>query len=97
MEQIKPGVFRFAGVLSKDQIEFLENYAKSIISGLYVPKLKSGHSMNLKMVQAGKHWNAQDYQYYDYRSDVDNEPVPSLSNGVQSNLATLLLDCLPLS
>ncbi len=44
----------------------------------YIPKLQSGHSMNLKMTCLGSHWSAKDYKYHDVRTDFDQQPVPLL-------------------
>lgn len=44
----------------------------------YIPKLQSGHSMNLKMTCLGSHWSAKDYKYHNVRADFDQQPVPLL-------------------
>jgi alkylated DNA repair protein (DNA oxidative demethylase) len=44
--------------------------------GAYVPKVRGGGSMHVRMVCLGRHWNALTYQYESKRSDFDGQPVP---------------------
>lgn len=44
----------------------------------YIPQLRTGHYMKLKMCCLGMHWNPKDYQYHNSRNDFDNELVPSI-------------------
>lgn len=75
--QILTDVFHFAKALNDtEQNLLLRNYLEHK-DHLYVPRLKSGHSMNLQMVSLGKHWSAVDYQYHESRVDHDQVPVKS--------------------
>src|SRR5262245_26661664 len=54
-------------------------------AGFYTPVVRGMHPMSVRMLCLGRHWNAVTYRYESTRSDVDQQPVPSLP----SNLARL--------
>src|SRR5688572_31936406 len=41
----------------------------------YVPTVRGGGKMHVRMVCLGRHWNAQTYRYTALREDYDNAPV----------------------
>src|SRR5262245_6650624 len=45
-------------------------------AGGYVPTVRGGGRMHVRMVCLGRHWNAQTYRYASTREDHDNAPVP---------------------
>ncbi len=44
----------------------------------YVPTVRGGGKMHVRMVCLGRHWNALTYQYESTRTDHDDAPVASL-------------------
>src|SRR6185503_7892596 len=44
-------------------------------AGGYVPTVRGGGKMRVRMLCLGRHWNAQTYKYTDRRSDHDDQPV----------------------
>jgi alkylated DNA repair protein (DNA oxidative demethylase) len=44
-------------------------------AGGYVPTVRGGGKMHVRMVCLGRHWNALTYRYESTRSDYDNAPV----------------------
>lgn len=47
-------------------------------AGFYMPKVRGGAYMKIRMVCLGRHWNANSYEYETTRSDYDNLPVQPL-------------------
>jgi DNA oxidative demethylase len=45
-------------------------------AGGYVPTVRGGGTMRVRMLCLGRHWNARSYTYESTRSDYDNAPVP---------------------
>lgn len=67
--------------LSVDEQCVLAADARALLNGPiggYVPTVRGGGRMHVRMVCLGRHWNAQTYQYGSTRSDFDNLPVPPL-------------------
>src|SRR5476649_161667 len=54
----------------------------------YVPIVRGGGSMHVRMLCLGRHWNGKTYSYETHRTDFDNLPVPPLP----ANLAQLARD-----
>ena len=44
----------------------------------YVPIVRGGGKMHVRMLCLGRHWNGRTYQYESTRSDSDNLPAPAL-------------------
>ena len=44
----------------------------------YVPTVRGGGKMHVRMLCLGRHWNGKTYQYEATRSDFDGLPVPAL-------------------
>jgi DNA alkylation damage repair protein AlkB len=45
-------------------------------AGGYVPTVRGGGTMRVRMLCLGRHWNPRTYTYESTRTDFDNEPVP---------------------
>ena len=73
--KIVPGTYLWPKALNWFEQKALVKLYKRMSSDLYVPKLKSGHSMNLSMTCLGKHWSPRDYAYHETRVDHDQNPV----------------------
>ncbi len=44
----------------------------------YVPVVRGGGTMHVRMLCLGRHWNGKTYRYETHRSDFDNLPAPPL-------------------
>jgi DNA alkylation damage repair protein AlkB len=44
----------------------------------YVPTVRGGGKMHVRMLCLGRHWNGKTYQYEPARTDFDNLPAPPL-------------------
>src|ERR1019366_10805329 len=44
----------------------------------YVPTVRGGGKMHVRMLCLGRHWNGQTYRYEPVRSDFDGQPAPPL-------------------
>jgi DNA alkylation damage repair protein AlkB len=79
--EIFPGAWHLRGFLTADEQSWLAGRCREIVSGpaaLYVPIVRGGGKMHLKMLCLGKHWNARTYRYEDVRADFDGLPPPPL-------------------
>jgi alkylated DNA repair protein (DNA oxidative demethylase) len=95
MKKIKPGVFLFEGALPLHDRKELARWYEEQKDLFYTPILKSGHKMNLTMCQFGMHWNAKDYKYYSYRSDVDDKPVTLVPGHIKDMVKNFCLEAFP--
>lgn len=78
---IAPGAFHLGGFLSLDQQRRLVDQCRALIDGpvpAYVPIVRGGGRMHVRMLCLGRHWNGQTYKYETNRSDFDGLPVPPL-------------------
>ena len=49
--------------------------------GGYVPTVRGGGKMHVRMLCLGRHWNALSYAYEDTRGDFDRQPVAPVPEG----------------
>ena len=64
--------------LSGDEQRALVDQCGAIMNGPaggYVPEVRGGGKMHVRMVCLGRHWNALTYKYESIRADYDNAPV----------------------
>jgi DNA alkylation damage repair protein AlkB len=89
--EIAPGAFHFTGYLSvADQLVLVEQ-CRALIDGAvpaYVPIVRGGGKMHVRMLCLGRHWNGKTYAYETHRTDFDDLPAPPLPE----NLARLARD-----
>ncbi|HWW88754.1 MAG TPA: alpha-ketoglutarate-dependent dioxygenase AlkB [Vicinamibacterales bacterium] len=79
--QIAPGAFHLAGYLALDVQRRLVEQCRALVDGQvpgYVPIVRGGGKMHVRMLCLGKHWNGKTYKYEPTRSDFDGLPAPSL-------------------
>jgi alkylated DNA repair protein (DNA oxidative demethylase) len=75
---VEPGVYWLRGWLSLEQQRALVNECRAIIDGPaggYVPTVRGGGKMRVRMTCLGRHWNPRTYTYVATREDHDNAPV----------------------
>jgi alkylated DNA repair protein (DNA oxidative demethylase) len=78
---IAPGAFHLPAFLSLDEQRALANGCRALVDGAvpaYVPVVRGGGRMHVRMLCLGRHWNGQRYAYEPTRSDFDGLPVPPL-------------------
>ena len=76
---IADGATWLKGRLSIDEQRALVERCRAIMDGPgggYVPTVRGGGRMHVRMVCLGRHWNALTYAYEATRSDYDAAPVP---------------------
>jgi DNA alkylation damage repair protein AlkB len=74
-----PGVAWFRRYLSLPEQHALAERCHAIIDGPaggYVPTVRGGGRMRVRMVCLGRHWNPLTYRYEATRADHDGAPVP---------------------
>jgi DNA oxidative demethylase len=79
--EIGPGAFHFSHQLSVAAQAALVDRCRALIDGAvpaYVPVVRGGGTMHVRMLCLGRHWNGKTYRYETHRSDFDNLPAPPL-------------------
>jgi DNA alkylation damage repair protein AlkB len=79
--EIAPGAFWFQHYLAVADQRALVEQCRALIDGAvpaYVPIVRGGGRMHVRMLCLGRHWNGRTYQYEERRSDFDNLPAPPL-------------------
>jgi DNA oxidative demethylase len=79
--EIAPGAFQFKRHLPLDAQRTLVAECRALVDGpvpAYVPVVRGGGRMHVRMLCLGRHWNGQTYAYEPTRSDFDNLPAPPL-------------------
>ena len=81
IHHLAPGAFHLAGYLSIDRQRAIVEQCRALIDGdvpAYVPVVRGGGRMHVRMLCLGRHWNGKTYAYEPTRSDFDGQPVPPL-------------------
>ena len=76
--RLAEGAVWLKGALSIDEQREMVVRCRAIMDGPaggYVPTVRGGGKMHVRMVCLGRHWNALTYKYESARSDYDNAPV----------------------
>jgi DNA alkylation damage repair protein AlkB len=79
--EIAPGAFHFKRHLSLDAQRTLVAQCRALVDGpipAYVPVVRGGGSMHVRMLCLGRHWNGRTYSYEPTRRDFDDLPAPPL-------------------
>jgi len=75
------GVEWLKGYLTRDEQRALAARCRTLMDGPtggYVPTVRGGGKMRVRMLCLGRHWNARTYTYEAARGDYDGAPVPPL-------------------
>jgi alkylated DNA repair protein (DNA oxidative demethylase) len=78
---IAPGAFHLHRYLSLEAQRALLETCRVLLDGAvpgYVPVVRGGGRMRVRMLCLGRHWNGRTYQYESSRADYDGLPVPPL-------------------
>jgi DNA oxidative demethylase len=76
--ELAPGAIWLKAWLSLDDQLALASQCRAIMDGPaggYVPTVRGGGKMHVRMVCLGRHWNPLTYSYQSTRADHDNAPV----------------------
>src|SRR5213594_4343122 len=79
--EIAPGAFHFRRGLSLERQRAIADRCRALVDGAvpaYVPVVRGGGKMHVRMLCLGRHWNGMTYRYEPTRSDFDNLPAPPL-------------------
>lgn len=77
--EIVAGAFHMSGALPIEQQRWLVTECLALMDGTvpaYVPTVRGGGRMHVRMLCLGRHWNGLQYRYEPARSDFDGLPVP---------------------
>ncbi len=79
--EIGPGALHLPHYLPLEQQRDLLNACRLLMDGsapAYVPTVRGGGKMHVRMLCLGRHWNGKTYRYEHVRSDFDGLPAPAL-------------------
>ena len=79
--EIAPGAFHLNRFLAVHDQRALVDHCRALVDGAvpaYVPVVRGGGTMHVRMLCLGRHWNGKTYKYEAVRSDFDHLPVPPL-------------------
>ncbi len=89
---VAPGAFLLRQYLSLNAQRALADECRGLMDGAvpaYVPIVRGGGSMHVRMLCLGRHWNGKLYRYEATRTDFDDLPVPPLPD----NFKALAREC----
>jgi DNA alkylation damage repair protein AlkB len=78
---VGPGAFFLPKYLSLNAQRSLADECRALMDGAvraYVPVIRGGGTMHVRMLCLGRHWNGKLYRYEPTRTDFDGLPVPAL-------------------
>ncbi len=84
MNEIAPGAFHLPRYLTLDRQRDVARRCCALVDGpvpAYVPVVRGGGKMHVRMLCLGRHWNGKTYTYEPARTDFDGAAVPSLPHG----------------
>jgi DNA oxidative demethylase len=85
--EIAPGAFHLHRYLSVDAQRQLIDQCRALVDGTvpaYVPIVRGGGRMHVRMLCLGRHWNGKTYRYEPTRTDFDGLPVPPLPDNMRA-------------
>jgi DNA oxidative demethylase len=85
--EVAPGAIHLPHYLSIEQQRALIEQCNALVDGAvpaYVPIVRGGGKMHVRMLCLGRHWNPKTYQYESTRADFDGLPAPPLPANLQA-------------
>lgn len=79
--QVSPGAIWLRSWLSLDEQASLVAECRALMDGRaggYVPTVRGGGKMHVRMMCLGRHWNPLTYSYQSTREDYDRQPVAAI-------------------
>jgi len=80
-DDLGPGAVHLPRFLSIERQRALVDECRALVDGpvpAYVPIVRGGGRMHVRMLCLGRHWNGQTYKYESTRADYDHQPAPPL-------------------
>src|SRR5438477_968914 len=90
--ELAPGAFHLKQQLSLAQQRAVVDACRSLVDGEvpgYVPVVRGGGKMHVRMLCLGRHWNGKTYQYEAVRSDFDGLPAPPLPEAFKATASRI--------
>ncbi|HXE79922.1 MAG TPA: alpha-ketoglutarate-dependent dioxygenase AlkB [Vicinamibacterales bacterium] len=90
--EIASGAFLLRQALSIDEQHWLVDRCRALLDGPvpgYVPVVRGGGRMHVRMLCLGRHWNGRLYRYEPTRSDFDGLDAPALPDEFRALAARL--------
>jgi DNA oxidative demethylase len=84
--EIAPGAFHLHRYLAVDAQRALVDQCRALVDGAvpaYVPVVRGGGRMHVRMLCLGRHWNGKTYSYEPTRTDFDGLPAPPLPDNLR--------------
>jgi alkylated DNA repair protein (DNA oxidative demethylase) len=78
---LPPGAFHLRHCLRIEEQRAIVEICRMLLDGAvpaYVPIVRGGGKMHVRMLCLGRHWNGKTYQYEPTRTDFDGLPAPPL-------------------
>jgi len=85
--EIAPGAFHLHHYLPDHVQRELVEQCRALVDGAvpaYVPIVRGGGRMRVRMLCLGRHWNGKTYRYEPTRTDFDQQPVPPLPDNMRA-------------
>ena len=85
--ELAPGAFHLPQYLPLERQILLAELCRRLVEGdvpAYVPIVRGGGRMHVRMLCLGRHWNGQIYRYEPTRTDFDQQPVPPLPDAFRA-------------
>jgi alkylated DNA repair protein (DNA oxidative demethylase) len=85
--ELAPGAFHLQRYLPIERQRALVQQCLALLDGeppAYVPVVRGGGTMHVRMLCLGRHWNGKTYRYEATRSDFDGKPAPPLPGEFRS-------------
>jgi DNA oxidative demethylase len=79
--ELGPGAFHLPRFLTLEEQRALVGRCRELLDGPvpgYVPTVRGGGKMHVRMLCLGRHWNGKTYRYEPTRSDYDDLQAPPL-------------------
>ena len=86
---------RFTHYLDLERQRTFVDECRALMDGAvpaYVPTVRGGGKMHVRMLCLGRHWNGLTYRYEPTRSDFDNLPAPPLPQSFRALAADIARD-----
>jgi alkylated DNA repair protein (DNA oxidative demethylase) len=85
--ELGPGAFHLPRFLPLEMQRRLLDRCRALLDGpvpAYVPIVRGGGRMHVRMLCLGRHWNGKTYRYEPTRTDYDDLPAPPLPDDFRS-------------
>jgi hypothetical protein len=97
--ELATGAFHLPRYLPLEKQILLIEACRFLVDGdvpAYVPVVRGGGKMHVRMLCLGRHWNGQTYRYEPIRTDFDRQPAPPLPDAFRE-LAREIADAVGMS